>query len=184
MAQLLGEILRQIANEPLLFIAEVVQSAILIAIIVWAGRRYAPGRLTARKSRIAAELEAARTAESDSQRIREEAVAVVTRARESAEAIRQGARQEADKERATSAAAIEAEAHQVVEQARKAVDAELTAIRRNASERLVQLTTETARRYLDEMLGESERRLLTQKAILAFLDQVEAPAGTEGVGAI
>jgi len=183
MEQLLTEILREIADQPARFIAEVVQSALLIGILVWAERRYAPGRLAARKSRIAAELEAAGAAERDTLRIRDEAPAVVAKARESAEGIRRSAGEQADKERADSVTTIEAEAEQVVAQARKALDIELTGIRQQASERLVQLTTETARRYLDEMLGETERRALTQKAILAFLDQVEAPAVTKGAGA-
>ena len=40
-----------------------------------------------------------------------------------------------------------------------------------------------ARRYLDEMLTESERRALTQKAILASLEQLERGGPTGDAGA-
>jgi F0F1-type ATP synthase membrane subunit b/b' len=183
MGQLLTEVLRQVAGEPVLFIAEVVQSALLIAILVWAGRRYGSARLAARRSRIASELEAADVAERESLRIRTDVPVVVAQARESAEGILRSAREQAEKERAASVTAVEAEARQVVAQAQKALETELTGIRREASEHLVQLTTEAARRYLDEMLGETERRALTQKAIIAFLDQVEASAVADGAGA-
>lgn len=102
---------------------------------------------------------------------------------ESAAALLKSAREQAEKERATAAAAIEAEARQVVEQAHKSLELEKESVRRDAAERLVGLTTDAARRYLDEMLTENERRALTQKAILAFLDQVETSAGAGKGGA-
>jgi hypothetical protein len=47
---------------------------------------------------------------------------------------------------------------------------------------MAQLTAGTVLRYIDEMFTESERRALTQKAILASLGQMERGAAS-GQGA-
>jgi hypothetical protein len=62
------------------------------------------------------------------------------------------------------------------------VESEKERVRREASGRLLQLTTEAARRYLDEMLTETERRTVSQQAILASLQEMErgVPPGDAG----
>jgi len=182
MDELLKEIVREIAAQPVQFTVQAVQSLLLIGILAWAGRKYSAGRLAARRARIAAELADADAAEQESVRLRAEVPTVASQSKEAAAGIVRSAREKADAERAASAAAIEAEARQIVDQARSAVEAEKAAVHREASERLMSLTTEAAKRYLDEMLTETERRALTQKAILDFLNQVETSAGTGGAG--
>jgi len=183
MDELLRATLREITDQPARFAAEVVQQLLLIAIIVWFGRRWLAKRLAERRSRIESALAGADAADKDSVRIREELATMPAKSAESAAALLKSAREQAEKERATAAAAIEAEARQVVEQAHKSLELEKESVRRDAAERLVGLTTDAARRYLDEMLTENERRALTQKAILAFLDQVETSAGAGKGGA-
>jgi F0F1-type ATP synthase membrane subunit b/b' len=183
MEDLLGGSLNEIFAHPIRFTADVVQSLLLLAVIAWAGRRYAVRRLADRRSRIATELADADAAQRDSVRIREESRAVVAQAREAAPGILQDAQARADREREASTAAIESEAREIVEQARRSIELELAGVRREASERLVRLTTETARRYVEELLTEAERRALTQKAILAFLDQVDASTVPADAGA-
>jgi F0F1-type ATP synthase membrane subunit b/b' len=77
---------------------------------------------------------------------------------------------------------MEAEAEEILAQARQTVEREKERFSRETGARLVQLTAETVLRYIDEMLTESERRALTQKAILASLGQMERGAAS-GQGA-
>jgi ATP synthase F0 subunit b len=174
MEELFTEILHEITGQPARFAADVLQSALLLGILVWAGRRYVAGRLAERRARIATELTDAGAAEHESDRVRQESLTVVTQARDSAAEMLRGARERAVGEREASVATIEAEAQQIVAQARTTVELEKAGVHRDVSDRLVHLTSEAARRYLEEMLTETERRALTQKAILTFLDEVEA----------
>jgi F0F1-type ATP synthase membrane subunit b/b' len=137
-------------------------------------------RLAARRARIAAELEEAEAAERRWAGIREEARAVVAGAEEEAPAILRAARERAGSERAAAGAQIEGEAREIITKARETVEAEKSRVVRETANRLIQLTTETTRRYLDEMLSESERRDLMQRAILAGVDELgpEAPPGS------
>jgi F0F1-type ATP synthase membrane subunit b/b' len=90
------------------------------------------------------------------------------------------ARERAGSERAAAGAQIEGEAREIITKARETVEAEKSRVVRETANRLIQLTTETTRRYLDEMLSESERRDLMQRAILAGVDELgpEAPPGS------
>jgi F0F1-type ATP synthase membrane subunit b/b' len=180
METLFGDVLRHIAASPAPFIAEAVQSVVLIGILVLFGRRYAAVRLEARRSSIADRVAGAGAALENSVKLREESVTVVARANEeSPELIRQ-AREQADREHEAGVAAIETEADEIVLNARQTVEREKNRIRRGLSDRLVGLTTEVARRYLDEVLTESQRRELTQKAILEVLDRMEETLVPEG----
>jgi F0F1-type ATP synthase membrane subunit b/b' len=183
MADLFREILQQITADPVRFSAEVVQSLMLLGILGWAGGRFARTRLSARRSRVAAELAGAEEAERESSRIQAEARALAADAeRQSPELVR-AAEVAAGTEREKAIAAIAAEAEELIAQARQTVERERSRVVREASGRLVRLTAEAARRYLDEMLTESERRALTQKAILASLEQLERGGPTGDAGA-
>jgi F0F1-type ATP synthase membrane subunit b/b' len=182
MQELLREVLREITAEPLRFVAEVLQSALLLGILIVAGRRFVGKRLVERQARIARELAEAETAERDGARLREEAGAAAARvAAEGAEAAR-ALREQTNTERSASLAQLETEAREIVAQARQRVESEKERVRREASGRLLQLTTEAARRYLDEMLTETERRTVSQQAILASLQEMErgVPPGDAG----
>ena len=173
MGELLRDVLRGITAEPARFVAEVVQSTLVLVVLGWAGRRFVRRRLAARRETIAAQLADADAAERESVQLREEAAAAAARAREDSPAIVRTATEQADQERQASIARIESEALEVVaagppeRRARQGAGS-----RHEASARLISLTAEAARRYLDEMLTESERRALTQKAILEALEEI------------
>ena len=183
MGELLSDVLRGITAEPARFIAEVVQSALVLVVLGWAGRRFVRRRLAARRETIAAQLANADAAERESVRLREEAAAAVARAQQDSPAIVRTATEQADQERQAAIARIESEALEVVAQARRSVERDKERVRREASARLISLTTEAARRYLDEMLTEADRRALTRKAILEALEEIapEPPPREAGV---
>jgi F-type H+-transporting ATPase subunit b len=173
MEELLREILNDIAAEPGRFIAEVVQSVLLLAVVGWAGGKFVRGRLIARREKIATDLSEAEAAEQEAIRLQEEAAAIAARVDQEAPEISRTAIAEAGRERQASMASGETEAQQMVVQSRETAEREKNRVLREASDRLIRLTAETARRYLDEMLSESERRELTQKAILESLAEME-----------
>jgi F0F1-type ATP synthase membrane subunit b/b' len=178
MGDLIGELLHDIAARPIAFSAEVVQSMLLIAVVVWAGRKYAARRLPERRDRIAAELAGAISAEQQGLKLREEALAVAENAKTASAELLRSARDNAASEHLASEPEIDTAARQIVDKARSTVDAEKNHIRRDAADRLVHLTSEIARRYADEFLSESERRALTRKAIEAALEQMAPAAAT------
>jgi len=184
MEELLREVLHEITAEPARFVAEVVQSAVLLAVLAWAGRKALRRRLAARRERIAADLASADAAEQESVRLREEGQAVAARAAQEPGAILQAAQERAAQERAAATNRIEAETREIVAGARQRVEEDKQRIRREASARLIRLTTETARRYLEEMLSEAERRALTQKAILETLEEIVPESLPQNIGAV
>jgi F0F1-type ATP synthase membrane subunit b/b' len=179
----LSDILRDIAAQPAPFLAELVQSALLLGVIWWFGRRWAGKRLRERQAKVASALAEAGQAERDSVRLREEArVLAEGLASEAAEIIRT-AKEQAERERDAAIAQVETEAGELITRARQSVEREKVRVLQEGSDRLVHLTSEAARRYLDEILTESERRALMQKAILASLEVMEGkrlPTDAEG----
>jgi F0F1-type ATP synthase membrane subunit b/b' len=175
MGDIMGELLHEVAARPIAFAAEVVQSLLLIGVVIWGGRKYGTRRLAERRERITSELAAAASAEQESLTLREESLAVAANATTASASLVRGAHESATREREASKSEIDAAARQIVDKARNTVESERDHIRRDAADRLVHLTSEIARRYVDEFLTEPERRALTRKAIEAALDQL-APA--------
>lgn len=173
MGELLRAVLGEVAAEPARFAAEVVQSLILVGLIVAFGREPLRRRLAARQARIGAALDEADAAEREAVRLREEAAALAAAGPPAGAGGPADARELAGRERAEAAGRADAEARQVVAQARETAEREKEAVRRAAADRLVRLTTEVARRYLDEMVGDEERREATRRAILESLAEVE-----------
>jgi hypothetical protein len=68
------------------------------------------------------------------------------------------------------------EAEAILLQARQAGETEQSRVTSDASEQLVTLITLVTRRYIEEALTESERRAVTQKLILASLNELEDTA--------
>ncbi len=167
----------EVAARPWAFAVEVVQALLLVVILAWALRRIAGKRLEGRRAKIVAALEDAEAAERAAVDLAAEASAAVARAEEEAPRVVRTASEEAARERAAATAAFEAEAAALVEQARQTVERETESVRREASERLVRLTTETARRYLDEVLTDSDRRAMTEKVVLESLEELERGSG-------
>jgi F0F1-type ATP synthase membrane subunit b/b' len=183
METLIGELLADVAAAPVRFTVEVAQSLLLLALLGWFGRRFAGRRLAERRAAVARAVAEADAAVVESAGLREEAVAVVERARKESIAIVQKASEQAKQERATTLHALDDDAASLVEQAHTTVAREQTSIAQETSDRLLQLTTDTARRYLTEILSETERRTLTQKAILETLERMERDAAPHDAGA-
>jgi F0F1-type ATP synthase membrane subunit b/b' len=139
-------------------------------------------RLAARAARVGAALDEANAAEEAAVRLDEEARLVVEQAQRDAPELVHAMQVKISAERTAAIARHDEEAQALLEQARRTVEAEMARVRREASERLVQLTTEAARRYLEESLSESEHRTLTKKAILQFLDDLEHDRDLQAVG--
>lgn len=173
MGELFQEALREIAARPAGFGAEVVHFLLLAGAVAWLARRVLGKRLSGRKARIAAELAEAERAEREAATLRGEAEAVMVRAEKEAHGLVESARAQAEKERGAAVGEARADAERTVQQARESVEREKAKVVQETSGRLVRLTTETARRYLDEMLTESERRAITEKAILESLAEME-----------
>jgi F0F1-type ATP synthase membrane subunit b/b' len=173
MEEALRAALRQVTASPMPFLAEVVQFLVLAGVIGWTARRVVGKRLAARRERIASELAEAELAERECVAMGDEARAAISRAEEEAPGIVAAAREQAERERAAGIAQAEAEAEQAIRLARETVEREKAKVAADAAERLVKLTAETARRYLDEFLSEGERRSMTEKAILDSLEEME-----------
>jgi F0F1-type ATP synthase membrane subunit b/b' len=178
MGDLTRELLQEMAARPVAFAAELLQSLLLIGIVVWGGRKYGARRLTERRERIAAELAAAASAERESAKLRAEALAVAANAEPSSAEIVRTARENAARERAMSQSEIDAAARMILDKAHSTVEEEKHHIRRDTADRLVHLTSDIARRYVDEFLSEAERRALTRKAIEAALDRLTPATAT------
>jgi F0F1-type ATP synthase membrane subunit b/b' len=172
MEELLREAISDLTADPVRSLVEVAQSLFLLLALAWVGRRFARRQLATRQARVAGELAAAETAERDGIRLQEEARGVVEGIERQVADILKAARDQAEQERATSLARIETDAGQMVLQARQTVESEKNRVVREASDRLIRLTAEAARRYLDEFLTESQRRALIQKAILESLEEM------------
>jgi F0F1-type ATP synthase membrane subunit b/b' len=128
-------------------------------------------------------LAAADAAEKECADLREQARSAAAQAEGEVPELLRAAREQAARERDVMVAGADTKARDLVDQARRTVQAEKDRLSREASDRLVRLTTEVTRRYLDEMLGENERRALTQKAILASLGELERNAAAQDSGA-
>ena len=173
MEEALRAALRQVTERPVPFLAEVVQFLVLAGLIGLTARRWIGKRLAGRRERIATELAEAELAESECVTMGDEARAAIASAEEEAPGIIVAAREQAERERKAWIAQAEAEADQAIRLARETVEREKAKVAAEASERLVKLTTETARRYLDEFLSEGERRSMTEKVILDSLEEME-----------
>lgn len=182
MGAVLQAALDEVTAHPGAFAIEAAQALVLIAALAWAVRRFASRRLEARRAGIASALAEADGAEREAGALTAEARDVVLRAEQEAARLVAGAREEVGRGRVSAAAEVEAEAALLVQQAREILERERQAARAEASERLVRLTTETARRYLDEILTDAERRALTQKAIVAGLEELERGLREPGAG--
>jgi len=182
MEELLRQVLGDLAANPLRTAVEVLQSVILLVIVVWAGRIFARRRLEERHSRIAAELAAAEAAEREGAELEAKARGLAAGIEQQAAEVLRGSREQAEQERKTSVAQLATDAEQTVVQARQSVEQEKQRVVREATERLVRLTAEASRRYLDEVLTENQRRTLIERAILESLEEMTGAAAPRDAG--
>lgn len=172
MSDVLREILSGIADEPIRFLVETLQSLLLIGGVAWAARKFLLPRLSARRAAVAAALTAADAEEKASVLLREEAGQVAARVAPEAAAVLAKLKEESERERQAFLVQAESDATQIVVQARQTLEAERDGVVREASDRLGSLTTRVARQYLDQVLTEEQRRALIQTAITRSLDDL------------
>lgn len=182
MEELLRQVLSDLAANPVRSAVEVLQSLLLLVIVVWAASKFARRQLGERHSRIAAELTAAETAEREGTGMEAKARDLAAGIEQQVAEVLRVAHEQAEQERKTATAQVAADAEQAVVQARQSVEREKQRLAREASERLVRLTAEAARRYLDEVLTENQRRTLIQRAILESLEEMSGTAAPRDAG--
>jgi F-type H+-transporting ATPase subunit b len=179
MKELIQEVLRQVTGEPLIFMVELVQFILLVLIIRFLLPRIVGTALKERRKRIVAEVEKADQADAAYAKALQQAAALVAAAR--AEALRtiEAARTAAQEERLAGLDRVEQEANAILLQAGQTIEIEKKRVVGEASEQLVTLITLVTRRFIEESLTESERRTVTQKLILASLDEMEGTASRQ-----
>jgi len=182
MEELLRQVLGDLAANPVRSAVEVIQSLLLLVIVAWATSKFARRQLAERHSRIATELAAAEAAERDGTGLEAKARDLATGIEQQVAEVLRAAREQAEQERKTSMAQVTVDGEQAVVQARQSVEREKERVVREASERLVRLTAEAARRYLDEVLTENQRRTLIQRAILESLEELSGAAASREAG--
>jgi F-type H+-transporting ATPase subunit b len=178
MNELIQEVLRQITEEPWMFMVEIVQFFLLVLIIRFFLPRIVGTALKERRKHIAAEVEKADQADTAYAKAQQQAAALVAAAHAEAQRTIESARTAAQDERRTGLDQVEQEASAILLQARQAIETEKGRVASEASEQLVTLITLVTRRFIEESLTESERRAVTQKLILASLNEMEGTASS------
>ena len=176
MKELIQEVLRQITGEPLIFAVELVQFILLVLIIWFLLPRIVGRGLKERRKRIAAEVEKADQADAAYAKAQQQAAALVAAARADARRTIEATRTAAQDERRAGLDRAEQEANAILLQAGQAIETEKGRVASEASEQLVALITLVTRRFIEESLTESERKAVTQKLILASLNEMEGTA--------
>ena len=179
MKELIQEALRQVTGEPLIFTVELAQFILLVLIIRYLLPRIVGTALKERRKRIAADVEKADQAEAAYAKAGQEAAALVDAARAEARGTIEAARAAAQEERRAGLDRAEQEANAIILQAGQAIETEKERVAGEASEQLIALITLVTRRFIEESLTEGERRAVTQKLILASLDEMEGTASRQ-----
>ena len=174
--ELLSEIQHEITTDPVKFTIEVVQFALLLAIIwvvaVGFGKRrgFVKNMLIERRARVASELDMADGAEAALARAREEAEAAATGARAEAKRTLTEARRRAKTERTSAAKAADTEAEALRAHGRQLLEMERQEMLANVRERLLEVVGSATRHILSERLSPAEQRALVQRAIMTSLE--------------
>jgi len=176
MHELIQEVLRQIAEEPWMFMVEIVQFLLLVLIIRFLLPRVVGSALKERLKRITAAVEKADQADAAYAGVQQQAAALVAAAHAEAQRTIEAARTAAQDEHRVGLEQVEQEANAILLQARQTSETEKIRVAGEASEQLITLVTLVTRRYIEESLTESERRAVTQKLILASLNEMEGTA--------
>ena len=124
----------------------------------------------------AAEVEKADQADAAYAAAQQQAAALVAEAGAEARRTIEAAKAAAHDEREAGLDQAEQGARAILLQAEQAIEAEKVKVTGEASEELVTLITQVARRFIEESLSENERRAVTQKLILSSLKELEGAA--------
>ena len=179
--ELLAEIQHEIVSDPTKFAIELVQFALLLA-IVWVvavgfGKRrgFVKNMLVERRQNVASELEMANGAEDALVSAQQDAAAAVTQARAEAKRTMAEARKQAKAQRASAAKGADREAEALRDHGRQLVEMERQEMLADARERLLEVVGSATRHILSERLSPAEQRALVQHAIMSGLEG-EQPA--------
>jgi len=176
MNELIQEVFHQITDEPWMFMVEIVQFLLLILIIRLLLPRIVGTTLNERRKYITAEVEKADQADVAYAKTQQQAAALVTAARAEAQRTIEAARIAAQDKRRAGLEEVEQEANAILLQAKQAIETEQGRVASEASEQLITLITLVIHRFIEESLTEGERRAVTQKLILASLDEMDGTA--------
>ncbi|MFA5866743.1 MAG: ATP synthase F0 subunit B [Actinomycetota bacterium] len=177
MVEILTEAWAEIAHNPLLFLIEVIQFAVLVVIIAYGGRKIIGGYLSRRRDRIAADVAEAAKGREALAYAKSEAKAIVAEAVKDAKNIVRQAKAEAKKSHQSAQAKADEEAALIIRQAGETIEAEKREIAEESSRQFVELVPILARRFIEEELAESDRRVMIQNIILSGLKELKT-AGT------
>ena len=172
MSELIQEVLLEITAKPLLFVVEIVQFLLLVFIVRLILIRVLGTTLKERRERIAADVEKADEADAAYAAAQQQAAALTAGALAEAKRSIEAARTAAQDERRRGLNEAEQEAKAILLQAQQTVETEKGRVAGEASEELITLITQVVRRFMEEMLSESERQAVTQKLILASMKEM------------
>jgi len=172
MSELIQEVLLEITAKPLLFFVEIVQFLLLVFIVRLILIRVLGTTLKERRERIAADVEKADQADAAYAAAQQQAAALTAGALAEAKRSIEAARTAAQDERRRGLNEAEQEAKAILLQAQQTVETEKGRVAGEASEELITLITQVVRRFMEEMLSESERQAVTQKLILASMKEM------------
>lgn len=176
MEELLQEVLHEITNKPEVFIAEIIQFALLLGIILWLLPRVLGKKLAERQQKVVSEIREAEQIEQEYLQRKREAEEILANAEKEARQILLDAERNAEKERKIALSQIEKEVEEILSRAQQLVEAEEMKVMEETSEQLAGLVAEAIRRYVDEILSETERRSLTERIILSSLEEMGGTA--------
>ena len=183
MGELIGELFAEIAHEitvdPGKFGIELVQFALLVA-IVWAvavgfGKRkgIVVNMLAKRQDRVGVGIARMKSADGVLEDARVRAAEIKQAGRDEAARIVSEARATARQERAQSKSASDAEAAQIRSRAKEVLDAELAEMHVEVRDRLVDVVAHATRSILNEGLTMAEQRDLIQNTVTGGIDRME-----------
>ena len=178
--ELLHEIRVEIVAAPTTLVIEIVQFALLLAVIwvvgVGVGKRsgFIKNMLAERRNKIAVDLETADGSESALEGARQKAAADVAAAHAAAKKTLTEARRRAKVERSTAAEAANREAEALREHAQQLLVMERQEMLADARERLLDVVGSATRHILSERLSPAEQRALVQRAIMTTIEGAEA----------
>lgn len=173
MVEILVEAWAEIAHKPLLFLLEIIQFAILVAIVVYGGRNIIGGFLTRRRDRIAAEVTEALKGKEALAYAKSEAEAIVADAKKNAASIISQAKAEAKANHKVAQTKANEETDRIIRQAGETIEAEQREIAEQSARQFVELVPILARRFIEEELTESDRRAMIQKIIISGLKELK-----------
>jgi F0F1-type ATP synthase membrane subunit b/b' len=183
MIELLQAAIHEITVEPVKFVIELVQFAILL-LIVKAGafglskssKGFLGNMLAERQKRVGAQMERIDGAEARALTARGEATSMVARANLAARALVKGARATAKQEAVAAEQALAVEAAEIIGQARESLERERTEILAGIHDQLVDVVVMSTRQMLDQGLAPQEQREMVRRTILDSLDDLDQVA--------